>query len=41
MKVKWIGLLSSDRDLCGGGPQGAIFWILEYKVQSNETILIT
>ena len=36
MKVKWRGLVSSERDLHGGGPQGATFGIWEYLVQSNE-----
>ena len=36
MKVKWRGLTSSERDLHGGGPQGATFGIWEYLVQSND-----
>ena len=36
MKVKWRGLVFSERDSLGGGPQGATFGIWEYLVQSNE-----
>ena len=36
MKVKWNGLTSSERELNGGGPQGATFGIWEYLVQSND-----
>ena len=36
LKVKWKGLISSERDLNGGGPQGATFGIWEYLAQSND-----
>ena len=36
MVVKWHGLLSSTRDLPGGGPQGCTFGLLEYKSNSNN-----
>ena len=36
IKVKWKKNLSSSRDLPGGGPQGGIMGILEYKSQSNN-----
>ena len=37
MKVKWNGLTSSERELYGGGPQGATFGIWEYLTQSNNS----
>ena len=36
MKVKWNRGLSESRNLPGGGPQGGILGILEYKSQSNN-----
>ena len=36
MKVKWKKMLSTNRSLPGGGPQGGILGILEYKSQSNK-----
>ena len=36
MKVKWRGILSTIRDLPGGGPQGGNLGLLEYDSQSNE-----
>ena len=36
MKVKWQGLLSSERELPGGGPQGSTTGLLEYKSQTNN-----
>ena len=36
MLVKWHGLVSSERDLPGGGPQGCTFGLLEYKSNSND-----
>ena len=36
MIVKWHGLESSTRSLNGGGPQGALWGILEYLSQSNN-----
>ena len=36
MIVKWKGLLSTVRDLPGGGPQGTITGGLEYKSQTNN-----
>ena len=36
MKVKWKGLVSKERDLIGGGPQGSTFGIWEYLAQSND-----
>ena len=36
MKIKWKKNLSSSRNLPGGGPQGGIMGILEYKSQSNN-----
>ena len=36
MIVKWHGLMSSERDLPGGGPQGSTFGLLEYKSNSND-----
>ena len=36
MIVKWHGVESSLRKLNGGGPQGALWGILEYLSQSNE-----
>ena len=36
MVVKWKGTLSSLRNLNGGGPQGALWGILEYLSQSNN-----
>ena len=35
MKVKWRGLLSKERSLPGGGPQGGTLGIEEYLSQSN------
>ena len=37
MKVKWNGLTSSERNLNGGGPQGATFGLWEYLAQSNNS----
>ena len=36
MVVKWKGTRSSLRNLNGGGPQGALWGILEYLAQSNN-----
>ena len=36
MKVKWNGVVSSSRELNGGGPQGSTFGIWEYLSQSND-----
>ena len=36
MQVKWQGILSSVRDLPGGGPQGSTTGLLEYKSQTNN-----
>ena len=36
MTVKWHGLLSTVRDLPGGGPQGCIFGNLQFQVNSND-----
>ena len=36
IKVKWNKGLSESRELLGGGPQGGILGILEYKSQSNN-----
>ena len=36
MVVKWHGVESSVRKLIGGGPQGALWGILEYLSQSNN-----
>ena len=36
MRVKWKKNLSSSRNLPGGGPQGGILGIIEYKSQSNN-----
>ena len=36
MIVKWHGIESSMRMLNGGGPQGALWGILEYLAQSNN-----
>ena len=38
MIVKWHGILSSERKLYGGGPQGGIFGILEYLSQTNNIL---
>ena len=35
--MKWNGLTSSERELYGGGPQGATFGIWEYLTQSNNS----
>jgi hypothetical protein len=37
MEVKWNGVTSTERELNGGGPQGATFGIWEYLVQSNNS----
>ena len=37
MKVKWHGVLSSLRDMPGGGPQGCHMGQLEYSSQSNDS----
>ena len=37
MKVKWHGVLSEERELRGGGPQGSTFGIWEYLSQSNDS----
>ena len=36
MVVKWHGTVSSLRELNGGGPQGALWGILEYLSQTNN-----
>ena len=36
MVVKWHGTESSERELNGGGPQGALWGILEYLSQTNN-----
>ena len=36
MIVKWHGHMSTVRDLPGGGPQGTLFGLLEYDVNSNS-----
>ena len=36
MCVKWNGVLSSIKSLNGGGPQGALWGILEYLSLSND-----
>ena len=36
MRVKWNGILSSTRNLPGGGPQGSTTGLLEYKSQTNN-----
>ena len=36
MTVKWQGVMSSPRDLPGGGPQGSTFGLLEYDVNSDS-----
>ena len=36
MKVKWNGIISTTRDLPGGGPQGSTTGLLEYKSQTNN-----
>ena len=36
MKVKWNNLLSTQRDLPGGGPQGASLGLIQYDSQSND-----
>ena len=36
MRVKWNGKLSSSRKLPGGGPQGDVLGIIEYKSQSDD-----
>ena len=36
MIVKWKGLRSKIRDLCGGGPQGSSIGIWEYLSLSND-----
>ena len=36
MKVKWNGILSTLRELPGGGPQGSTTGLLEYKSQTNN-----
>ena len=38
MVVKWHGLVSSTRNLNGGGPQGGNFGILEYLSQTNNNL---
>ena len=38
MVVKWHGLVSTVRDLNGGGPQGGNFGILEYLSQTNNNL---
>ena len=37
MKVKWHGETSKERNLNGGGPQGATFGIWKYLAQSNNS----
>ena len=36
MVVKWHGVLSTQKNINGGGPQGATLGILEYLSQSNN-----
>ena len=36
MIVKWMGELSETKELNGGGPQGALWGILEYLSLSND-----
>ena len=36
MKIKWNGLISTIRNLPGGGPQGSTTGLLEYKSQTNN-----
>ena len=36
MRVRWHGVLSSERSLSGGGPQGSTLGLLEYLSQSNS-----
>ena len=36
MKVKWHGLLSEERELPGGGPQGCSVGLHEYDSQTNN-----
>ena len=36
MRVRWHGVLSSERTLSGGGPQGSTLGLLEYLSQSND-----
>ena len=38
MVVKWHGLVSSTRNLNGGGPQGGNFGIIEYLSQTNNNL---
>ena len=38
MRVKWHGQLSTERDLPGGGPQGASIGIYEYVSQSTQNL---
>ena len=41
MYVKWMGELSEMKDLNGGGPQGALWGILEYlSISNNNTDFI-
>ena len=37
MPVKWYGCQSVPRKVKGGGPQGAMFGLLEYLSQSNHS----
>ena len=36
MRVRWHGVLSTERTLSGGGPQGSTLGLLEYISQSND-----
>ena len=36
MRVRWHGVMSSERALSGGGPQGSTLGLLEYLSQSND-----
>jgi hypothetical protein len=36
MRIKWKGIYSKIRKLNGGGPQGALFGVLEYLALSND-----
>ena len=38
MIIKWHGIMSSERPLYGGGPQGSTMGILEYLSQSNDKL---
>jgi hypothetical protein len=40
MCVKWLGELSDMKELNGGGPQGALWGILEYLSLSNDLSIL-